>query len=129
MARLIAPEAARRLGLPGRASYEIVSGATGSKAVTLRRVEIPVPAPNAPGRGRHRHGDFEECIYVLSGKGTTYAGEAEIAVKAGDTIHIPAGEPHITRNTGDEPLVLLCFFPVADVSRGTEEGLPLPASK
>src|SRR5437764_219277 len=74
MARVIAPDAAKRLGLPGRASYEIVSGAMGSKAVTLRRVEIPVPAGDAPGRGRHRHGDFEECIYVLSGEGTTYAG-------------------------------------------------------
>ena len=129
MARVIEPAAARRLGLPGRASYEIVSGATGSKAVTLRRVEIPVPTPEAPGRGRHRHGDFEECIYVLSGQGTTYAGDAELAVKAGDTIHIPAGEPHITRNTGGEPLVLLCFFPVADVARGTEEGLPLAKGK
>ena len=129
MARVIAPEAAKRLGLPGRASYEIVSGATGSKAVTLRRVEIPVPTGDAPGRGRHRHGDFEECIYVLSGEGTTYAGDSALAVKAGDTIHIPAGEAHITRNTGHTPLVLLCFFPVADVSPGTEEGLPLPASK
>jgi len=129
MARVIAPEAARRLGLPGRASYEIVSGAMGSKAVTLRRVEIPVPTSDSPGRGRHRHGEFEECIYVLSGRGTTYAGDAELPVKAGDTIHVPAGEAHITRNTGDEPLVLLCFFPVPDVSRGTEEGLPLPKSK
>ena len=50
MARVIAPGAAKRLGLPGRASYEIVSGAMGSKAVTLRRVEIPVPTGDAPGR-------------------------------------------------------------------------------
>jgi quercetin dioxygenase-like cupin family protein len=126
MARVIGPESARRLGLPGRASYEILSGAMGSQAVTLRRVEIPVAADGTPHRGRHRHGAFEECIYVLSGRGTAYAGDTEFAVKAGDTIHIPAGEAHITRNTGTELLVLLCFFPVADVSRGTEEGLPLP---
>ena len=25
----------------------------------------------------------------------------------------------MTRNTGSEPLVLLCFFPVPDVTRGT----------
>jgi hypothetical protein len=27
----------------------------------------------------------------------------------------------MTRNTGDEPLVLLCFFPTPDVSSGTTE--------
>jgi quercetin dioxygenase-like cupin family protein len=69
----------------------------------------------------HRHASFEECIYVLSGEGTSYAGNDAQPVKAGDTIHIPAGEPHVTRNTGSEPLVLLCFFPVGDVARGTRE--------
>jgi oxalate decarboxylase/phosphoglucose isomerase-like protein (cupin superfamily) len=34
---------------------------------------------------------------------------------------IPPGEKHVTRNTGDEPLVLLCFFPVADVTAATNE--------
>jgi oxalate decarboxylase/phosphoglucose isomerase-like protein (cupin superfamily) len=34
---------------------------------------------------------------------------------AGDTLLIPAGEAHVTRNTGAEPLVLLCFFPTAQV--------------
>jgi hypothetical protein len=27
----------------------------------------------------------------------------------------------VTRNTGQEPLVLLCFFPVADISKRTTE--------
>ena len=27
----------------------------------------------------------------------------------------------MTQNTGDVPLVLLCFFPVPDVSKGTTE--------
>lgn len=126
MARVLDIASARRLGLPGRSSYEILSGAQGSCSVTLRLVEIPVPTPGEPGRGRHRHGDFEECIFVLSGRGTTYAGDEALAVQSGQTIHIPAGEPHITRNTGTEPLVLLCFFPVPDVSQGTQEGLALP---
>jgi oxalate decarboxylase/phosphoglucose isomerase-like protein (cupin superfamily) len=37
-------------------------------------------------------------------------------LKAGDTILIPAGEAHVTRNAGSEPLVLLCFFPTARVT-------------
>ena len=42
------------------------------------------------------------------------SGDHELG--AGDTILIPAGEPHVTRNTGSEPLVLLCFFPTARVT-------------
>jgi quercetin dioxygenase-like cupin family protein len=129
MARVIAPADARRLGLPGRTSLEILSGVQGSKGVTLRLVEIPVPQPGDTPRGRHQHSDFEECIYVLRGQGTTYAGDQVLPVQAGDTIHIPPREPHVTRNTGAEPLVLLCFFPTADVSAGTQEGLPLPAKE
>jgi hypothetical protein len=34
---------------------------------------------------------------------------------------IPAGEKHMTRNTGSVPLVLLCFFPTPDVSAATVE--------
>ena len=39
----------------------------------------------------------------------------------GDIILIPANEKHMTVNTGSEPLVLVCFFPVPDVSSGTQE--------
>ena len=121
MARVLDLASAKKLGLPGRTSYEILSGAHNAAGVTFRRVEIPVPEPGAPPRGMHRHASFEECIYVLSGHGTSYAGNDAQPVKPGDTIHIPAGEPHVTRNTGSEPLVLLCFFPVGDVARGTSE--------
>src|SRR5665213_708799 len=122
MARFVAPSDARSLGLPVRLSQEIVSGAHGGAlGVTLRRVEIAVASPDSPARGAHHHADFEECIYVLAGRGTTFAGDREYPLAAGDTILIPPREPHVTRNTGDTPLVLLCFFPVADVARGTQE--------
>ncbi len=58
---------------------------------------------------------------MLSGRGTTYAESGEYPLEAGDTILMPAGEKHVTRNTGSEPLLLLCFFPVADVAKATEE--------
>ncbi len=121
MARVLDIASARKLGLPGRNSQEILSGPHGGAPFTLRLVELPVPMPCEPARGRHRHADFEECIYVLSGQGVTSAGDAELPVKPGDTIYIPAGEAHVTRNTGSEPLMLLCFFPVPDVSRGTHD--------
>lgn len=123
MARVLTQAQARNMGLPGRRSLEIVSGEQGSQAVTLRLVEIPVPRPGETPRGRHFHNGFEECIYVMSGTGYTEADSGNYPLKAGDTILIPSGERHATRNTGSEPLVLLCFFPVPDISKRTEEGM------
>ena len=120
MARLLKQSEAKRLGLPGRTSLEPVSGEIGSR-VTFRIAEIQVPRPGDKPRGPHLHREFEECIYVLSGEGTTHAESGEIAVKPGDIVLIPPGEKHMTRNTGSVPLVLLCFFPVPDVTAGTAE--------
>src|SRR5579864_6489516 len=121
MARVFTQAEAKQLGLPGRKALEIVSGEKGAQGVTLRLVEIPVPQPGENPRGAHQHTDFEECIYVLAGRGTTSADSGEYPLRPGDTILIPAGEKHVTRNTGAEPLVLLCFFPVADITRNTHE--------
>lgn len=124
MARVYKQSEAKRLGLPGRSSLEIVSGEKGARGVTLRLVEIAVPVIGEPQRGPHHHNDIEECIYVLSGRATTYAESGEYPLEAGDTILMPAGEKHVTRNTGSQPLLLLCFFPVADVAKATEEAPP-----
>lgn len=123
MAKLFTQLGAKQLGLPGRKALEIVSGETGSSSVTLRAAEIPVPQPGESPRAAHHHSDFEECIYVLSGEGTTFADSGEYPLRPGDTLLIPPGEKHVTRNTGNEPLLLLCFFPVADITAGTHEPL------
>jgi quercetin dioxygenase-like cupin family protein len=124
MARVLTQAQAKQMGLAGRRSLEIVSHEKGSQGVTLRLVEIPVPKPGDGLRGPHFHQGFEECIYVLSGQGTTHADSGEHPLKAGDTILIPPGEKHVTRNTGNEPLVLLCFFPVNDITKRTQETKP-----
>ena len=121
MARVLTQAQAKQMGLAGRRSLEIVSGEKGAQGVTLRLVEIPVPKPGEAPRGPHYHQGFEECIFVLSGQGTTHADSGEHPLNAGDTILIPPGEKHVTRNTGHEPLVLLCFFPVPDITKRTQE--------
>lgn len=121
MAKILTQAQAKSMGLPGRKSLEIVSGEKGAQAVTLRLVEIPPVQPGDALRGPHFHQGFEECIFVMSGAGTTFADSGQYPLKAGDTILIPSGEKHATRNTGTEPLVLLCFFPVADISKRTQE--------
>ena len=125
MAQRFTQAEAKQLGLPGRKALEIVSGERGAKGVTLRFAEIPVPQPGEVLRAPHHHSDFEECIYVLSGQGTTFAETGEYPMLPGDTLLMPPGEKHVTRNTGTEPLLLLCFFPVADITAGTQEpGVP-----
>ena len=125
MAQLFKQSEALRLGLPGRKALEIVSRARGARQVTLRLAEIPVPTLGESLRAAHQHNDFEECIFVLSGEGTTFSDRGEYPLQPGDTLLIPAGEKHVTRNTGAVPLLLLCFFPVGEVASGTvEPGLP-----
>jgi quercetin dioxygenase-like cupin family protein len=121
MARLFKQGEAKELGLPGRKAMEIVSGERGARRLTLRLVEIPVVKPGDTLRAAHQHSEFEECIYTLSGRGRTFADSGEYEMRPGDTLLMPAGEKHVTRNTGSEPLVLLCFFPVADVAGATQE--------
>jgi mannose-6-phosphate isomerase-like protein (cupin superfamily) len=121
MARVVRPDQAKSLGLPGRISNEIVSREHGgSLSCTLRLVEIPAPRPGEEARGRHCHDGHEECMYVLSGEGTTSSGAGSHPLKAGDTIVVPPGEMHVTRNTGSVPLVMLCFFPVAKIDMRLE---------
>ena len=115
MAQHIPLADAVELDLPGRRSREIVSGARGA-ASTLRRVEIAAEGPDARPRPPHWHPDCEEVIHVLEGKGVTWVEGAAHPMSPGDTIHVAAGERHVTRNTGAETLVLLCFFPVSDVA-------------
>ena len=124
MARVFTQAEAKQLTLPGRSSLEIVSGEKGSRAATLRLVEVPVARTGDSDRLPHSHANFEECIFVLSGSGTTVADSGEYLLGPGDTILIPAGEKHCTRNTGDVPLRLLCFFPVGDISKSTNETVP-----
>lgn len=121
MARVYTQAEARRLGLPGRKSLEILSGEAGARGVTLRLAEIPVPQPGETPRGPHQHYDFEECIFVLAGEGITCADSGDYPLHPGDTILIPPGEKHVTRNTGSIPLLLLCFFPVSDITKRTDE--------
>jgi mannose-6-phosphate isomerase-like protein (cupin superfamily) len=120
MARLLKQSDAKRLGLPGRISLEPVSGEIGSR-LTFRIVEIAVPQPGDKPRGPHIHDGFEECIYVLRGTGVNHSESGELPVKPGDIVLIPPNEKHMTLNTGTEPLVLLCFFPVPDIAAGTQE--------
>ena len=120
MVQLLKQADGKLLNLPGRRSREAISGALGS-GVSFRIVEITPQQPGDAPRGPHLHRDFEECIYVLAGRGTMHAESGEYPACPGDILLVPPGEKHMTVNTGNEALVLLCFFPVPDVAVGTVE--------
>lgn len=120
MARLLTAADAKLLDLPGRRSRELVSGKIGSK-MSFRMVEIAPTKPGEKPRGPHLHSGFEECIYVLSGRGMMESESGTHHAEPGDVLLVPAGEKHMTVNSGSETLVLLCFFPVPDVGAGTTE--------
>ena len=79
-----------------------------------------------PGRGhdRHNHHESEEILYVLSGEGEQMLDDREpFAVKPGDTIYVPTGVFHSTRNTGWEPMRLLALYNPGGPEK-VLEGLP-----
>jgi len=79
-----------------------------------------------PGRGhdRHNHPESEEILYVLSGEGEQMLADREaFQVKPGDTIYVPTGVFHSTRNTGWEPMRLLAIYNPGGPEK-VLEGLP-----
>lgn len=121
MVSVYTPSDWAELTLPGRRSWDIVSSRTGSRAVSMRYVEIPPEGTPGQNRTKHKHLDREEVIWVLSGAGVIEGRASQTPVAEGQVIYVPADEPHMTRNTGQDTLRLLCFFPEAEIGRHTQE--------
>ena len=71
---------------------------------SLAEARIAVGATTTP----HFHPQTEEIYYILAGRGRMRLGTEEQIVGPGDAIAIPPGSRHQLRNTGAEPLRLLC---------------------
>jgi len=66
----------------------------------------------APGRTSepHRHSNCSEAIHVLSGRVEQRRDNSWMTLEAGDTILIPSGTVHQTRNIGAETAVLVIAY-------------------
>jgi uncharacterized RmlC-like cupin family protein len=77
----------------------------GARALCLNALTVP------PGRqsSAHLHESHESAAYVISGHGEVFHGEGlkeHMVVGPGDFVYIPAGSPHVVRNTSaTEPLL------------------------
>ncbi len=76
----------------------------------------------APGAGTrlHRHARTEELYHVTRGSGEMTLGRHRFPVQAGDTVCIAPGTAHCIRNTGEEPLIILCCCAPAYAHEDTE---------
>lgn len=68
----------------------------------------------------HLHRTSEELYHVTAGTGIMTLGPESFEIRRGDTICIPPGMAHRLRNTGSEPLVILCACAPAYSHEDTE---------
>ena len=83
-----------------------LAGTPTGNSVNQSLAEATVP-PGAETE-EHYHRATEEIYFFTSGAGVMKLGDEQSEVSAGDTVVIPPGIPHRLRNTGTEPLKLLC---------------------
>ncbi len=103
------------LWMPGRVRTEIhLTGEDTAGAFCLLRDTLPagwaLPA--------HRHPEAAETIHVIGGElGYSLEGGEELRAGAGETVHVPAGVLHATRNAGPAELSRLVLFSPAGMER------------
>ncbi len=88
----------------------------GNQHQSLAEAKVPVGGSTL----RHRHRQSEELYHFLAGTGEMSLGDSQFQVGPGDTVLIPPGTPHGLRNTGTEPLRLLCCCSPAYAHEDTE---------
>ncbi len=58
----------------------------------------------------HRHPDCSETVHLLSGSIEQRRGDAWVSLTAGDTLLIPPGTVHQTRNSAAETAVMMVAY-------------------
>lgn len=58
----------------------------------------------------HRHPDCNEAVHLLSGEVEQRCGPNWVTMRPGETLLIPAGSVHQTRNGGHETAVLMIAY-------------------
>lgn len=74
--------------------------------LSLARMTV-APGVTSPA---HRHPDCSEAVHLLTGRVEQRRGEDWVALAAGETLLIPPGAVHQTRNPGPETAVLMVAY-------------------
>ncbi len=104
--------------LPGLETT-VLTGLSGERV--MMALNATLPGHSVP---LHSH-PHEQLGVIYRGKGRLRIGEEERVVGPGDLYYIPPGVPHGDTCLGDEPFVMLDFFPIREdlvlrVTRGEE---------
>jgi quercetin dioxygenase-like cupin family protein len=86
--------------------YIVTPKLFGTTAVKGEMIVYP-PGTQA---SNHHHVGAEHFMYVLKGRGTAYANEKPIPVRAGELIYYDDCERHYLRSEGNEEMVFAEFF-------------------
>lgn len=84
----------------------LITEKDGAENFVMRHFEI-APGGHTP---EHRHA-WEHEVFILAGEGAVLSEDAEEPFGPGDVIFMPSGEKHRFRNTGEEPVRMLCLIP------------------
>jgi uncharacterized RmlC-like cupin family protein len=84
--------------MPGGTRTEIQLDSTDTDGAYCLLVDEPPPGWALP---RHLHRDHAETIHIVAGEFEVDVGEDTKRLRAGETVHVPAGVPHASRNAGD----------------------------
>ena len=90
----------------GVAARVVIGKADGAHNFCMR-VFVIAPNGNTP---QHSH-DWEHEMFVHSGTGEIYGNGKWNPVQPGKVLFIPANEIHQIKNSGDEPLIIVCLIP------------------
>jgi quercetin dioxygenase-like cupin family protein len=90
-------------GVTGRV---VLGKADGAENFCMRIIELE-PGGHVP---LHSH-PWEHEQFVHSGKGLIRQGEELVEFGPGNVVFVPGNIPHEIKNTGDEPLIIICLVP------------------
>src|SRR5436309_3296091 len=102
--------------------WALVSDPRADMAVIVEKIGVGDAIP------LHRH-RIEEVILYLAGEAEVRVGDETYAVRGGDIVVIPVGEPHGTRNTGSDVVEMRAIFPQARVDMSYLERNPAPGTE
>lgn len=86
----------------------LIDEKSGAPNFAMRHFEI-APGGHTP---LHTH-DWEHEVFILAGSGVVVGNDGESRFASGDVIFMPGGEEHQFRNTGTEPVSMLCLVPLS----------------
>jgi quercetin dioxygenase-like cupin family protein len=90
----------------GIAARVLIGKQDGAVNFCMRIFEI-ASGGNTP---RHSH-NWEHEMFIHSGSGELYGNGKWNSIASGTAVFIPSNEEHQMRNTGKDPLIVLCLVP------------------